>query len=99
MAPRTLKLAPAAQGLLWQDWGDHYSVYQPSSSETHVFNDTTALILETLRLGPASLEEIEKSVAEALGVGKAELRGFSGVVGRLEELGLVEWLDEIPASP
>lgn len=92
---------PAAAELAWVDWGDAYAVYQPSSAETHVFNETTALILASLRRGPLSQEDVTDRVAEALGVEREEL--VSGDVRlalqRLEALGLVDGLDEAVPGP
>jgi PqqD family protein of HPr-rel-A system len=73
-----------------------YIVYQPSSAETHVFNETTALILECLEHGPRSSEGVKSWAEAALGVDQGELdvEDFAFAVARLEELGLVECLDE-----
>ena len=91
-----LELAKAARELVWQAWNDAYVVYQPSSAETHVFNGTTALILESLEQGPQSIESVKDRVQEALGVAQNVLTAndFAFAVGRLEELGLVERFDE-----
>ena len=87
-----LRLTSASRGLVWQDWDDVYLVYQPSSAETHVFNDTTALILKCLEQGQVSTEAVKNWTEAALGVGKGELAAddFAFAVKRLEELGLIE---------
>lgn len=92
-----LGLASAGRGLVWQDWDDVYLVYQPSSAETHVFNDTTALILKCLEQGPQSGEAVKAWAERALGVGQGALAtdDFAFAVGRLEELGLIERFDEV----
>ena len=97
----TISLPKSGCKILWQDWEDSYIVYQPSSGETHVFNETTALILKRLESGPASLEEIREWAAESLDIEISEIAedGLSSVAGRLDELGLVDWLDETPAHP
>jgi PqqD family protein of HPr-rel-A system len=94
-----LGLASAGRGLVWQDWDDVYLVYQPSSAETHVFNETTALILKGLEQGPLSEEAVKDWTEGALGVAQGELApgDFAFAVGRLEELGLIERLDEAVA--
>lgn len=94
-------LTPEAGGLVWVEWEDAYSVYQPSSTETHFFNETTALILEALKQGPLTLEGVADRVVEALGVEKAELVAgdLEFAAARLEELGLIEWPDRASAGP
>ena len=91
-----LGLTSASRGLVWQDWDDVYLVYQPLSAETHVFNDTTALILKCLEHGQISTEGVKNWTEAALGVGQGELAAddFAFAVGRLEELGLIERADE-----
>jgi PqqD family protein of HPr-rel-A system len=92
-----LDLVSAGRGLVWQDWDDAYLVYQPSSAETHVFNETTALILKCLEQAPLSAEKVKDCTERTLGVAQGELApaDFAFAVGRLEELGLIERLDEI----
>jgi PqqD family protein of HPr-rel-A system len=99
--PRFATSTEAARKLIWKDWHDGISVYQPSSGETHFFNETTALILKRLERGPASLEDIRAWTAEFLDLEISELPedGFSSAATRLDELGLVEWLDKTPAHP
>lgn len=91
-----LGLSSAGRGLVWQPWDDVHLVYQPSSAETHVFNDTTALILKCLEQGPLSTPVVKDRTEAALGVGQGELAAddFAFAVGRLEELGLIERFDE-----
>ena len=91
-----LGLTSASRGLVWQDWDDVYLVYQPLSAETHVFNDTTALILKCLEHGQLSTEGVKNWTEAALGAGQGELAAddFTFAVGRLEELGLIERADE-----
>jgi PqqD family protein of HPr-rel-A system len=93
-------LTPAARDLIWVEWDDAYSVYQPSSTETHVFNETTALIVEALQAGPLELEGVAESVAQALGLAKDELAypELESAAARLEELGLVEWPERALAA-
>lgn len=81
--------------MLWQEWDDVYIVYQPSSAETHVFNDTTALILKCLERGPLSADEVKMQIEAALGVGPGELakEDFAFATSRLEELGLIDCQD------
>ena len=71
-------------------------VYQPSSAETHVFNETTALILKCLKQGSRSLEGLKDWTEAALDVGQGDLatEDFAFATMRLEELGLIECLDE-----
>ena len=91
-----LGLTSASRGLVWQDWDDVYLVYQPSSAETHVFNDTTTLILKCLEQGQLSTEGVKLWTETALGVGQGDLAAddFAFAVERLEELGLIERADE-----
>ena len=91
-----LGLTSASRGLVWQSWDDVYLVYQPSSTETHVFNDTTTLILKCLEQGQLSTEGVKLWTETALGVGQGDLAAddFAFAVERLEELGLIERADE-----
>lgn len=91
-------LAPAASGLLWQYWDGDYIVYQISSGETHLFNETTALMLERLGQGPASLADVRQWIVETLSIteGGLSIHQLAAAAGRLDELGLVEWVDEVP---
>ena len=86
----------AGNGLVWQEWDDLYIVYQPSSAETHVFNETTATILRSLGYGPLSADEVKVQTEAALGVGPGELakEDFAFATSRLEELGLIDCLDD-----
>lgn len=95
----TLLVKAAVSELVWLNCDDVYIVYQSSSAETHVFNETTALILRSLELGPLSAERVKVWTETALDVGQGELgvEGFEFAVRRLEELGLVERLDETVA--
>lgn len=92
----TLILSPAGYSLQWQEWDDVYIVFQASSTETHVFNETTALILKCLERGSRSIEELKDWTEAALAVGQGDLDSddFSFATMRLEELGLIECLDE-----
>jgi PqqD family protein of HPr-rel-A system len=93
---RIFALALAGRSLRLQQWDDAYIVYQPPSTETHVFNETTALILRCLELGPRSADEVTRWTEAALGVDQGGLAAddFAFALGRLEELGLIEPLDE-----
>jgi PqqD family protein of HPr-rel-A system len=91
----------AAAELAWVDWGDVYIVYQPSSAETHVFNETTALILKVLEQGALSLKDVIEQIGQALGAVEDELIGEDVrlAVQRLEVLGLIEGSDGIVTGP
>ena len=91
-----LGLTWASRELVWEEWDDAYLVYQPSSAETHVFNDTTTLILKCLEQGQLSTEGVKLWTETALGVGQGDLAAddFAFAVERLEELGLIERADE-----
>jgi PqqD family protein of HPr-rel-A system len=95
-----LGLAAPGRDLIWQGWDDVYLVFQPLSAETHVFNETTALILKCLEQGPLSTEGVKNWTEAALGVDQGELaaENFAFAVGRLEELGLIERFDEATAA-
>jgi len=90
-----LVLISAAQDIRWQKWDDVFIVYQPSSAETHVFNETTALILKCLEHGPLSADQVKEQTEGALGVGPGELakEDFAFATSRLEELGLIDCLE------
>ena len=76
-----------------------YIVFQPPSAETHVFNETTALILKCLEQGSRSIGAVKNWTEAALEVGQGDLaeEDFAFATMRLEELGLIEYLDETPA--
>ena len=98
-APATnvgVALVMASSPLHQQKWDDLYIVYQPSSAETHVFNETTALILKSLEHGPLSMDRVKEWTEDALGIGPEGLadEDFAFAVQRLEELGLIECLDD-----
>lgn len=86
--------------LVLQKWDDLYIVYQPSSSETHVFNETTVLILKSLEQGPLAMVAVKERTEAVLGVGHGELgiEDFAFATHRLEELGLIDCLDETVAT-
>jgi len=86
----------AASGLQWRQWDEIFIVYQPTSAETHVFNQTTAMILRCLAMGPLEATAIKAKTETALGlrVGELVTGDFEFATTRLEELGLIECLDE-----
>lgn len=92
--------APAGRALRLQKWDDIYIVYQPSSTETHVFNETTALIIGCLEHGPRPIQRVKSWTEAALGVDQGELGAdtFAFALARLEELGLVEYVDDVSAA-
>ena len=92
-------MVSAGCALQWQEWDDVYIVYQSSSAETHVFNETTALILKCLEHGPLSTAALKERTETALGVVAGELAAedFTFATMRLEELGLIECLDDVSA--
>jgi PqqD family protein of HPr-rel-A system len=97
---RCLVATPALAGLCWQHWDDLYILYQPSSAETHVFNESTAMILRCVQgrsKAPAHYWHTVKERTEAaLGLNQGELGAdqFEFATRRLEELGLIESVDE-----
>jgi len=90
----------AGRGLVWDEWDDVFIVYQPSSAETHVFNETTALILKCLEYGPLSADDVKEQTEVALGVTPGELakEDFAFATSRLEELGLIDFLEVTSAA-
>lgn len=80
---------------MWENWEDMYIVYQPASSETHVFNQCTAIILDCLEKGLLSSDKLKRRTEIALGVGEGMLSydDFSFAMMRLDELGLIECVD------
>ncbi len=89
-------LVSVRRELIWQEWDGIYIVYQPSSAETHVFNESTALILRCLEHGPLSTDEVKERTEVALGANPGELAAddFAFATMRLEELGLIERLED-----
>ena len=92
-------LLSTGSNLVWQEWEDVYVVFQPSSAETHVFNETTALILKDLEHGPLATVAVKERTETALGLAAGELTAddFAFATMRLEELGLIERLDDVSA--
>ena len=97
---RSFVLTSAGRELAWQDWEDIYIVYQPSSTETHVFNDTTAAVLQSLEKGPLTMADVADRTAQNLGLDRDKLSSddLSFAFGRLEELGLIELSDRNAAT-
>jgi len=97
---QTFTLSPAGSSLRWRVWDGIYVVYQSSSAETHVFNETTALILKCLELGSLSMGEVKERTEAALGVDHGQLveDDFAFATTRLEELGLIDRLDDASAT-
>lgn len=93
-------IVSTAQSMVWEEWDDVYIVYQTSSAETHVFNETTALILKCLEDCPLSASEAKERTEEALGaaLGVLSTEDFAFATMRLEELGLIEFLDDANAT-
>jgi PqqD family protein of HPr-rel-A system len=89
-------LISALRELTCREWDDIYIVYQHSSAETHVFNETTALILKCLEVGPLPADEVKVKTEAALGLSPGELakEDFAFATSRLEELGLIDCLDD-----
>lgn len=90
-----IALIPSDRPLICQKLDELYIVFQPASAETHVFNETSFLILERLKNGPCTLDDIKSWTEEALGVqvGAIDIDEFSFATHRLEELGLIEYLN------
>lgn len=91
-----LVITQAGRGLTWQNFDDVFIVYQTSSAETHVFNETTALILRLVVGEARSIENLRHATEVALGLDEDQLAAddLALAVGRLEELGLIDCLDE-----
>ena len=89
-------LLPTAKTLIWQKWDDLYLVYQPSSAETHVFNETSALILASIESGSLPTVSVKEWTARSLGLMADDLGSeeFDLAVTRLEELGLLDCGDD-----
>ena len=90
----------AEANLLWEDWDNVFVVFQPSSAETHVFNETTASILRSLQQSPLSADALKERTEAALDVDLGGLAAdhFVFATMRLEELGLIERLDDASAA-
>lgn len=101
LASPLMTLTLEASDLIWIEWDDAYIVYQPSSTETHVFNETTATILRCLERGSATMEGLADCIFRSLGIEQDELsrEDLAFATGRLETLGLIEWTDEATPSP
>lgn len=91
-----IALASDDRPLVCEKLDDLYLAFQPVSAETHVFNEVTFLILECLASGPRSFEDIKVRTEKLLGVraGEIDTGDFSFAMGRLEELGIIEYLND-----
>ncbi|MCX7108980.1 MAG: HPr-rel-A system PqqD family peptide chaperone [Proteobacteria bacterium] len=89
-------LTPEGHGLTWQSWDGIYIVYQASSTETHVLNETTAGVLRCLTEGHSTLDQISEWIVQSLEINLNELDSgdLFKALERLVELGLVDWSDE-----
>jgi len=87
----------ATDSLCWNEWDGIYLVYQRASAETHVFNETTFLILKCLEQGASAIQEIKQWTEAALGLEQHVLDSeeFSFAAQRLEELGIIERMDDL----
>jgi len=94
-------LTAEAKELVWVEWEDAYSVYQPSSAETHFFNETTGLLLDSLKQGPLTLEAVADYIAESMNleINESIFSDLEFAASRLEELGLVDWPERASPSP
>lgn len=94
-ATRYFHFTRAGRELFWNEWDGVYVVFQPSSAETHVFNETTIQVLRCLNERSLSIGEIKEQAETALGIGDTELptADFEFATMRLEELGLIERQD------
>ena len=93
-----LVISAEGRDLRWQNWNDFYIVYQPSSTETHIFNETTAQVLRCLGLknDSCSMEELRSLTVKSLEIMAHELETscLAEAVYRLIELGLVDWSEQ-----
>ncbi len=95
---RRVRRTAAGNGLLWRAWEDDlYIVYQPSSAETHVFNETTASLLRCLDESPVTLRQLKARAEDALGAQRGALAeaDLAFAVRRLDELGLIGCMNEM----
>ncbi|MFM8331786.1 MAG: HPr-rel-A system PqqD family peptide chaperone [Candidatus Methylumidiphilus sp.] len=101
LADNLLTITAAAKGLVWQEWEGVFIVYQPSSTETHVFNETAACVLQCLEQGSASIDALSKWITDSLGVASGGLiiGDLAFAVNRLETLGLVDCCGDVVANP
>lgn len=77
----------------WEDWGNQWSLYQASSSETHFLNPLGAVILTYLASHPRSgLKQIHEQVCmEFDGAPPRDLRAqIAASLMRFDELGLIQ---------
>ena len=90
-----IKASKEVLSLRWQDYEDVSIVYQPSSSETHVFNEITSTTISLLENPFSDIAQLHRKLTEELEIGLDELgiNDVNFVVGRLEELGLIDWLE------
>lgn len=94
-ATKFIFMTAEGKGLVWQQWDEFYIVYQPSSTETHVLNETSALILISLEKIPLSSNGVMAWILENFGFENDELvqEDFDFAISRLVELGLINWIN------
>lgn len=86
--------------MVWKAWDGVFIVYQPSSAETHVFNDTTAAILQSLEDDALTMAEIADRTGQSPDPEHEQASGGNlfFALQRLEELGLIDWSARVPAA-
>ena len=88
-AARGLGWKAGPSDLIWRSWDrDEFVVYHVASGDTHLINEVTARVLETLQASPLSFEELTRRVAHALQVEVDE--SFEASLAKL-----LVYLDEI----
>lgn len=80
-----------ASDLIWRSWDhDEFVVYHVASGDTHLINEVTARVLETLQTNPQSFEELTGRVAGALQIEADESfeASLAKLLAHLDEIGL-----------
>jgi PqqD family protein of HPr-rel-A system len=82
----------AQDNLLWLDWGDSSAVFHRPSGKTHFVNSATVLLLRQVLIRPMDEESASRALLAAHGLAEQPqyLEQVSGLLLRLEQLGLVE---------
>lgn len=82
--------------LLWVECGGEHIIFHPGSGETHYLNDLSALVLRCMEEGPVTESELYERLVELLGERPLLTSQLSSLLGRFDQLGIVEQAERTP---
>lgn len=83
---------PHPDDLLWEAWETDYSLFNPSSGETHLLNELPAEALRRLADAPKDEASLAEEMAQACEIENTASwkRKIGAMLSQLETLGLIE---------